>query len=258
MIGYVQMTVRCKRDNEPQETRPTNHNDRASHSEVCISSPSARTLSRRSWNAHRLPQSGPVGKERSGLSLHVVLLLCQIELARDWTELCIGGRVEAVGCSCTCSEGSSGFAVSLLFGERADLAVDGLAFEHDKRVDSLDRLAVVRGEAEHMVQNNGAVRKRLGGDKQSLTKASLRVGCENLDKFRLDAARSDNYIAGGQSEDGLVGKDGEAVITWRGRGVELWVGRIRIKMARVSQREDHHGGIGEDSEERAYLLEKVE
>lgn len=72
-----------------------------------------------------------------------------------------------------------------------------------------------------MVKHNSAVGKRLGCDKKSLSKGALSVGCEKFGEFGLDAVGTDNYVTSGKGEDGLVGKDREAGIAGRVRGVEL-------------------------------------
>lgn len=183
-----------------------------------------------------LSQAGPVGKERCRLCLHVVLPLCEVELGRHWAHLCIGGRVEAVGSCCPGSERSSSLSVPLLLGESGDLAVESLALDNNERVDALDRLTVLGSKAEHVVEHNGALRQRLGGDEQALTKSALRKGREELGKLGLDAVGANDYVTSGESEDGLVGEQGEAFIAWCDRRVELrkergsveWNGQQRI------------------------------
>lgn len=111
--------------------------------------------------------------------------------------------------------------MTLFLGEGRDLAVKGFALDDDERVNILDRCTVVGREAEHVVEHNGTVGKRLGCNEQSLAQGTLREGGKHLGEFRLDVVGSDDYITRGKSEDGLVGKDGEALIARCGRCVEL-------------------------------------
>lgn len=206
-------TKRLKRDTLPNDQR------RATLELHVSVGPCA--LCRRAGN-DGLPQAGPVGKERSGLGLHVVLPLGEVELGRDGAHLCIGGRVEAVGSCCTCSERSGSLAVAFFLRQGRNLAVLCLALDDHERVDRLDRLAVVRRQAEHVVEHDSAVWERLGRDEETLAQRARGVGCEQLGKLGADAVGADDYVARGEGEDGLVGKDREALIAGRRRGVDLF------------------------------------
>lgn len=168
-----------------------------------------------------LSQTGPVCKQCCGFGLDVMFPLCQVQLGRDRAHLGVCGRVEAVCCCCSGGEWCGGFTVTFFFGEGRNLAVLGLALDDHERVDGLDRLAVVRGETQHVVQHNGAVRKRLGRYEEALTQGSRGVGGEKFGKLGFDAVGSNNYVSRGKSEDGFVGKDREAFIDGSSRCVEL-------------------------------------
>lgn len=182
----------------------------------------------------------------------MVLPLCEVELRGHWAQLCIGGRVEAVGGCRPGSERCCCLAVALFLGESRDLAVLNLALDDDKRVDVLDRLAIFGCEAEHVVEHNGAVRQRLGRDEQALTKCALRERCKKLGKLGLDAVGSNHYVARGEGEDGLVGKDGEALIAWCGRCVELCDGTEQALSVK-----EHAMTTTTDCDD-TYLVEQVE
>lgn len=205
----------CKREGIGQQEGPQRENTSELHVGVGSRAMSGRT------GDDSLSQPRPVGKQRSRLSLHVVLLLCQVELGRHGAQLSICGRVEAVGSGRPCSEWGSSFTVTFFFDERCDLAVLSFALDDDERVNVLDRLAVVRRKAEHVVEHNGAVGKRFGCDEQALTQCALRERCEDFGKLGLDAVGTHDYVTRGKSEDGLVGKEREALIAGRDRGVEL-------------------------------------
>lgn len=72
-----------------------------------------------------------------------------------------------------------------------------------------------------MVEHNGAVGQRLGGDEESLAKGARRVGSKQFGELGLDAVGSDDYVSSREGEDGLVGEDREALISGGDRGVEL-------------------------------------
>lgn len=182
----------------------------------------------------------------------MVLSLCEVELRGHWAQLCIGGRVEAVGGCRPGSERCCSFAVTLLLGERRDLAVLHLALDDDERVDVLDGLAIFGCEAEHVVEHNGAVGQRLGRDEQALTKCALRERRKKLGKLGLDAVGSNDYVTSGKGEDGLVGKDAEALIAWCGRCVELCE-----RMEQGQSVKEHAMSMTTDCD-GTYLVEQVE
>lgn len=143
-----------------------------------------------------------VGKEGGGFCLEVVLSFGQVEFGGDGRDLCVCGRVKAVGGSCTGSKWGGGFAVTLFLDHGRDLAIELLALDDDQRVAGLGLAIVDRGE--HVVENNGTQGQLLGCDEQSLTQGCLR--CQQLDKLVLNRRGAYNNIARWQRQDSFIGK----------------------------------------------------